>query len=815
LSIADLGSGVLHAGDRTASGPAKIFGFDEIYAAPDESIVLVAGDRSPDGAVVSVEAGRRLDIGVGDEIEVDLPDGSSLRIDVTGVADLSRTRPLFSSRRGGDLETFVYVENAVAVSSQTFADVVFPAFERAAAAGSGRLKSPPIREVDLRLDRELLDADPATAADETAAIAARVTAIADGQDYLLDNITNTLHVATDDAAAAKRLFVVLGLPGALLAAMLSAYAGNVLAEAQRREQAILRIRGASRRRLLRMLAWRTTLLTSVGAVLGLAAGYLAAAALLGRTSLDRAGAARLISSSLTGALAGFAATGAALYVTGRRSIDREIAEDRARLTARQPLWRRSRLDLIGLVVVVVVTAWAVRADRFAGTPGSVYFGRAVELDLWLLILPLTVWITGSLGLARLVTQLLRRTVPASTPSFGRVGRGLVRRSVGRRPWAIGNAVVVTSLIVALTTCLAVFTASYDAAKVDDARYANGADIRITPGPSVDREYGASDTAAFRTSGVDEVTPVVYALSNVILRSDRTSDPANLAAVDPASFAAVAPVSRATAQQLSVLADDPSSILVSADMADFLHADIGDTLHVLLARATPDQAEIDVVIAGLYERLPGFPEGADAVIDISAHTTAVPTKHPDFFLASTGRPGGRSGDAALDAAVDDLRRAVATSDVRIDTRATTLDRDQSSLAALNIAGLADLDAVFALGMATVAVAIFVFGLLLQRRREYVTLRAQGLERRRVRALILAEAAVVAACGTIGGLVVGVAMGYYFVAVLRPLFVLDPGIVVPAHSLLLSASLVVAATWISAGLGSRLVNRLDPIELLRED
>jgi len=49
-----------------------------------------------------------------------------------------------------------------------------------------------------------------------------------------------------------------------------------------------------------------------------------------------------------------------------------------------------------------------------------------------------------------------------------------------------------SLIVALATSLAAFTASYDTAKVRDARYANGADIRITPSPTSTRTYTAED-----------------------------------------------------------------------------------------------------------------------------------------------------------------------------------------------------------------------------------------------------------------------------------------------------------------------------------
>jgi ABC-type antimicrobial peptide transport system permease subunit len=234
--------------------------------------------------------------------------------------------------------------------------------------------------------------------------------------------------------------------------------------------------------------------------------------------------------------------------------------------------------------------------------------------------------------------------------------------------------------------------------------------------------------------------------------------------------------------------------------------------VLLARATPEQTEIDLIIAGVYERLPGFPDGADAVMHIDLHTAAVPTKHPDFFLASTSDGTG----ATLDAAVADLRAgAGAAGALQIDTRSNTLDRDQSSLAALNIAGLVDLDSAFSLAMATAAIAIFVFGLLLQRRREYIVLRAQGLGPGTIRALIGVEAATAAVAGIVAGLLVGAAMGYYFVAVLRPLFVLDPAYRLPVTAVMPPVLLVVTATIVSSLAGSRMVATLQPTELLRDE
>ena len=110
---------------------------------------------------------------------------------------------------------------------------------------------------------------------------------------------------------------------------------------------------------------------------------------------------------------------------------------------------------------------------------------------------------------------------------------------------------------------------------------------------------------------------------------------------------------------------------------------------------------------------------------------------------------------------------------------------------------------------------MFGLLLARRREYVTLRALGLEPRTIRALIAAESGTVAVIGVIAGLIVGAAMGFYFVTVLRPLFVLHPPYSLPGVALVLPAALVLGATVFATVIGSRLVNRLEPTELLRDE
>jgi putative ABC transport system permease protein len=119
------------------------------------------------------------------------------------------------------------------------------------------------------------------------------------------------------------------------------------------------------------------------------------------------------------------------------------------------------------------------------------------------------------------------------------------------------------------------------------------------------------------------------------------------------------------------------------------------------------------------------------------------------------------------------------------------------------------------MSVAAIAIFVFGLMLQRRREYVTLRAQGLQTRELHVLVLVEAALVAVSGLVTGIAVGSGVAFLLIQTLRALFILDPPVIFPVGRVAIVAALVLAATLVS-GLGaSEVLRRLQPAEILREE
>ncbi len=215
---------------------------------------------------------------------------------------------------------------------------------------------------------------------------------------------------------------------------------------------------------------------------------------------------------------------------------------------------------------------------------------------------------------------------------------------------------------------------------------------------------------------------------------------------------------------------------------------------------------------MFDRFPGFPEGANLVVNLGRYEETTGLQQTDFFLADITDDSG----PGLDRAVAALESGPGTDDpIDIETTETVLDKDQSSLTAVNVDGLAGLDSFYVLLMSAATIAMFIFGLMLQRRREYVTLRAQGLRIRELHALVLAEAAVVVVCGLVAGLLVGAGVAFLLVHILRALFILDPGVTVPSGRLAMLAALVLAAALVSGLAATEILRRLKPTEILREE
>jgi putative ABC transport system permease protein len=819
LAFVDLAPSSLRAGGSTIEQPVRVFAFDRSYVKHYPSIRMTAGSLGTGSAALSVEAARALGAKPGATFRLRLPGRSApVSFPVSGIADLAQAKPLFASRSSSKLEDFLYVPNSVIVSPETFERTIIPAFRSARSTVGKLTKSLPTLELDVLVRRSRLDSDPGTALEQTRTIARAVKRIAPRQDYLIDNISNTLEVARDDAVVGRRMFFFLGLPGVLLAAFLAAFAGSVLASAERRERANLRIRGAHRGHLLRILTYKTLAFAGVGSVLGVALGLAAAMVILGRDALFEAATGDLVRSGIVAAGVGMLTTALALYIPGRRSLSREVSQERREMEmVRVPAWRRLRLDFVLLAAAAIAEGAALAAGAFDPPTASVSAGKAVSLPSRLMIAPLIAWFGGMLLAVRVVMAVTSRLPLPSAPRFGSVIGGNLARSLRRRGWALGTGMIAVGLVVAFGVSLAMFAAVYDDSKAADSRFTVGSDLRVTPSVLSRRPHPPDFVSRLEVPGVRAATPIVFKLENSVLIGPHDQNRKDLAAIDPASFERVAALSdssfvdQSAAGALAALVADRRGLLVDVETADELSVEPGDSVRVLLARGTKRQKLTPFRVVGLFERFPGFPEGTDLVARLDYYDGVTRQRRADFFLARTSD----HGHAGLERAVAGIRSGPGRGDpLNIETTESALDKDQSSLTAINFQGLVDLNSFFSLLMCAAGIAIFIFGLMLQRRREYVTLLAQGIQRRELQALVIGEAALVAVCGLASGMLVGTGMAYLLMHVLRGLFILDPAMNFPAGDVAVLVSLVLAATLVSAVIAIAMLGRLRPTEILRE-
>jgi putative ABC transport system permease protein len=316
------------------------------------------------------------------------------------------------------------------------------------------------------------------------------------------------------------------------------------------------------------------------------------------------------------------------------------------------------------------------------------------------------------------------------------------------------------------------------------------------------------------SGVTAATPVAQT-SNAIVGTDKRA----LVAIDAARFAQAATMQDSffpgggAAAAMSALRSDPAGALVSVEMARTFNIQPGDRINVQLADRTGGLVPVTLHAVGIVKDFPGFAQGIDMVANLAFYQSTTGVSTVSMFLVHTAD----SSPAAV-ARVADLIKAGPgrTAPLLVETTATAFNRDQSSLTAVNLRGLGGLQAVYTALISTAAIGIFVFGLLLQRRKEYVTMRAIGIRMIQLWGLVLGEAAVVALMSLAIGTITGAVMAYMFVKILAPLFTILPtSLTVPADQLVSLVTLVVGGMALSVALAARSLRRLNPVELLREE
>ncbi|RDH78578.1 ABC transporter permease [Mycolicibacterium moriokaense] len=785
-------------GSTRTTGPAVVLGIPAGYRQqwPGEMRTLVGSER---GVLVAQQTAANLNLAPGDTVAIGRAGMPPADVRVDGIVELPQADSLFQKIGAPPgAQPAAPPDNVLVLPDAQWRAVFDPL-----AGGRPDLVS---TQIHVALGHDL-PSDPATAYARVAGAARNLEARSVGGAVVGDNLGAALDAARGDAAYARILFLFLGLPAVAVAVALTAALVGSGALRRRREQALLRARGAGTADLLRLSAAEAALVGVLGSALGVGVAAVLGAITFGSGSLGAS--ATSLKWAAAAAAAGLAIAAVTVLAPAWRELRHSsVASGRTRQdSTHRPLWMRTGLDIV-LLCVAVVLFWQSSRNGYQivlapeGVP-------SISVSYWAFVAPALFWIGGALLVWRLSDVLMGR-------GRGLVARGLrpltgglsgpLSRSLSRQRRPIATAIVVLAATIGFAASTATFNATYQAQAEVDAKLTNGADVTVTesPGATVPASM-AKDLAA--VPGVHSVEPIQHRFAYI------GTDLQDLYGVHPGRIAAVTALQDTyfiggTAEQLmNKLARQPDSILVSAETVKDFQLNVGDTINLRLPKGdTHELGTVRFTYAGIVSEFPTAPKDSFFVANADYIAQQTGNDAVGAFLIDTG---GRNTTAVAQRVQALVGPTAKVTDIA-DTRGTV----GSSLTAVDLAGLTRIELGFGLVLAGAAGALVLLLRFAERRRTLAIAKALGATRAQLRSFVVVEACVLALCGVVGGAALGALLSQVLVKALTGVFDPPPAVLaVPWPYLVgtVSAAIITIAamSWAIARLAGR-----TPANVLRE-
>ena len=805
------GASHIASAGRVQSAPGSILAVPPTYPGRFQTLRFLRGSLVPGQVVLDQQLAATLQAQPGDTIAITPARGvAPQRYRVSGVALVTAPDPLFQPLNPllGPAPAQPPAEIAV-MPLETFAAryaPVLPAISGPAGTSAVPGAQAGVQwQVHAQVSPASLTGDPSHALTTATAIRNRVERDLTGRVRFVDNLGDALTTAAGDALYAETLYIMLALPGALIALGLAYLAALGTVERDRRDLALLRARGAGRRDLI-VLALLESLL--VGIIAGLAGAGLAFAAVSrlvsGGVSATSGRIAVTIAACIAFAVAGALAAriGAGLgalrdtVVEGRRSTRRSTA----------PLWQRLYLDLIALAVSGLIY-WLTARTGFSAVvnPDS---NPTLSLSVYMFFAPALLWIGATLLLVRLRGRALAWLARRGTGGRSTTLRGFLLASAGRRGPAINRGVVVMGLLLAFGVNLGIFTSTYDQQSRVDAQLTLGADVAVTTPPGA---VGAHNLGA-RIAGVQGVTATTamdhaYAYVGPDLQDTFGINPVTLPRATTLRDSYF--LGGSASQLMADLRATPDGVLVSRETITDYQLAVGDLLRLrVLDQQTGRFRIAPFHVIGVVQEFPSAPRDSFMVTNLAYLESVTHGSGPNVVLARTG--GNPQGVAQ---AVAQATRGFGTSvkNIRSQTHQTA-----TSITTVDLTGVSRIEEAFAVILAAGAMGLFIGLGLLERRHEFATMAAVGASLRDIGAFLWSEAAIVLTASIVLAAALGWLLSEMLVAMLQHVFDPPPDhLAVPWAFLggLVGAALV--GGLVAAGLTIRTLRRLPLGAILREE
>jgi putative ABC transport system permease protein len=786
-------------GTSSSASAGLVLGVTDGYrAAFPRELRQFVGARS--GILIAQQMAANLGVGVGDRVFIGrsgMP-GASVRVD--GIIDFTAPQQLLLPA-GVVASTQAPVPDNVLIVPAARWHTLFDAL---AHRHPGLIR----RQVHANLAHGALPRDPSAAFTRALGLAKNLETRAAGGAIVQNNLASALDAARGDSLYARVAFLFLGLPGALLAMLLTAAIAGAGADRRRRDQALLRARGATLAVLTRLALAESLLVGIVGGAVGLAAAMAIGAAAFGSTSFG-AGSGASAGWAAISLLAAVVIAALAIALPAWRDA-RRITVARARVTAPRaggPWWGGYGLDLVAIAGAVLV----YRATSGGGAQivlvaeGS----TQVSVNYWSFLAPMLAWIGVALLSYRLAELALRRGRPliarASRLLSGQLG-GTVASSMFQQRSSIARALA----LIALTTCFAATTAAFNATYQQqaeaDARLSNGADV-VLVATSTSGLPASLRSSVAHIPGVSASEPLQHRYAYI------GRDLQDLYGVNAQTIVRGARLQDSwfgggtAASLFAKLVRTPNGVLLSEEVVHDYQLHPGDQLTLrLLDQRTRQARPVPFTYVGITKEFPTAPKDAYTIVNASYVARATHDPGVSTLLVQTG--GGSPTD------IGKRVRALAGSSASVSDINTNRALIASSLTSVELRGLTRVELAFALVLIAAATGLLLWLGLADRRRTFAIARALGARSRQLGGFVWTETCFVTAGGIALGGIAAAALTWMLVKLLTGVFDPPPTRAAVPWMYLAELGTIALLAVVAAGVATLRALERPPLETLRD-
>jgi putative ABC transport system permease protein len=794
----------------TSSGAGAVLAVPLNYGAHIHTFRFLQGALRPGAVVLDQQMAATLQAHIGDRVTLNAAGGGPPRIyPVSGVALVTAPDKLFQPLNPQLGPAPAQPPANVAIMPlDTFASTLARAIPTISAAGVNAQPGAQTGvqwQVQTQLDPVALSTgSPSAALQRATQTRNRIERTLPGRIQFVDNLSDSLNTAAGDALYAETLYIMLAVPGALIALGLAYLAALGTVERDRRDLALLRARGARRRDLLVLAGLESLILGLVAGLLGTAAAFGAVSTLV--TGGAHASTGRVLLIGAICVLLASAGAGAARVGASLSSLRMSVATAR-RGTRREgkPLWQRLYLDLACLVVSGLIY-WLTASTGFSAVvnPDS---NPTLSLSVYMFFAPALLWVGATLLLVRLRGRALSWVIARAVGGRAASRRSFLLVSAGRRGAAINRGLVVVGLLLAFGVNLGIFSATYNQQVNVDAQLTLGADVTATAPPGVASQRDLTRQIA-AVPGVAATTGIEHSYAYV------GPDLQDTYGIDASSFGRATSlrdsyfIGSSAQQVLSRLRSTRDGIVVSKETITDFSLKNGDLLRLrVLDQRTGRFQIVPFHVAGIVQEFPSAPKDSFMVANLSYLESVTHAGGPNVVFAKVN---GYPPDVAR-------RVAAATSSLgtKVDNITGQGARTSSSITTVDLTGISHIEQAFAIVLAAAAMALFVALGISERRQEFATMAAIGAPLSRISAFLWTEAAIVLTVGLALAVGLGWLLSEMLIAILQHVFDPPPdALAVPWSFLAGLAGAAIVATLLATALASRGIRRLQLGEILRE-